>query len=175
MKKKILQTIVFVGVAAASADLSAQQNLNVAGHTVHINGHTFDYSIGEMTLVTTEKSSGLIVTQGFLQPNSQNQESASTNDNVLSQSDNPIKVYPNPTTQLLYVESYETAIIDYAYNLYDATGKIVLSQNGKTQQGLNKWELNLQSLAAGSYYLMMQKKDQLGQNQHYSYKIQKIN
>ena len=175
MKNKLLQTILFVGASAVSADLSAQQSLNVTSHSIQINGQTFDYSIGEMTLVNTEKTSSLIVTQGFLQPNTQRQESSTTSDNAFSQLDNPIKVYPNPTTNLLYIESYESGIIDYAYNLYDATGKIVLNQKGQTQQGINKWELSLQSLASGSYYLMMQKNDSNGQSQHFSYKIQKIN
>jgi hypothetical protein len=59
--------------------------------------------------------------------------------------------------------------------LFDASGKIVLSQKGQTQAGLNKLELNLQSITSGSYYLIIQKNDALGQTQHYSFKIQKIN
>jgi hypothetical protein len=175
MKANLIKTVFVAGISILSMSAKAQQTLNVAGNTAKINEMTFDYSIGEMVLVSTEKSSNLIVTQGVLQPLQSTSSASSTEDAILSANDNPIKVYPNPTSQLVYVESYETNIIDYAYNLYDATGKIVLSHKGQTQVGLNKLELNLQSLASGSYYLMMQKSDPNGQNQNYSYKIQKIN
>jgi hypothetical protein len=175
MKANLIKTVFVAGISILSMSAKAQQTLNVAGNTAKINEMTFDYSIGEMVLVSTEKSSNLIVTQGVLQPLQSTSSASSTEDVILSANDNPIKVYPNPTSQLVYIESYETNIIDYAYNLYDATGKIVLSQKGQTQVGLNKLELNLQSLASGSYYLMMQKCDPNGQNQNYSYKIQKIN
>ena len=175
MKKAITQILVFVIVSLASRSTFAQQTLNVTGHSAQINGMTFEYSIGEMTLVSTERASNLIVTQGLLQPPAANTASTVSDDGILSTLDNPIKVYPNPTSNLVYVETYEEAIQDYEYNLYDATGKIVLSQKGQTQKGLNKFELSLQSLASGSYYLMIQKNDALGQTQNYSFKIQKIN
>jgi hypothetical protein len=160
----------FVGVGTY-----AQHTFNVTGHSAKINGMTFDYSIGEMVLVSTERSSSLIVTQGVLQPDASLTSGSPSSDVTLSTLDNPIKVYPNPSSHLVFVEMYETTIQEYTYNLYDATGKIVMSQKGKTQAGLNKLELNLQRLASGSYYLMMQKYDENGQPQNYSNKIQKIN
>jgi hypothetical protein len=64
----------------------------------------------------------------------------------------------------------ETAITDYAYNLFDATGKTLLNQHGQTSIGLNKFTLDLSSYAAGSYYLVLQKN-----GESVSYKIQKLN
>ena len=175
MKNSIKSAVFLVFLSQLPNCCEAQQTLNVSGHSAQINGMTFEYSIGEMTLVSTERASNLIVTQGLLQPPAANTASTVSDDGILSTLDNPIKVYPNPTSNLVYVETYEEAIQDYEYNLYDATGKIVLSQKGQTQKGLNKFELSLQSLASGSYYLMIQKNDALGQTQNYSFKIQKIN
>jgi hypothetical protein len=174
MKKYILQLATVVAISLVSFGAQAQQTLNVSGHSAKIDGMTFDYSIGEMTLVSTERASNLIVTQGVLQPGA-GSTSSPTSDATLSAVDNPIKVYPNPTSHFVFVEMYETSILEFTYNLYDATGKIVMSQKGQTQAGLNKLELNLQPLASGSYYLMMQKNDVNGQTQNYSYKIQKVN
>jgi hypothetical protein len=174
MKKYILHLATVVAISSVSFGAQAQQTLNVSGHSAKIDGMTFDYSIGEMTLVSTERASNLIVTQGVLQPGA-GSTSSPTSDATLSAVDNPIKVYPNPTSHLVFVEMYETSIQEFTYNLYDATGKIVMSQKGQTQAGLNKLELNLQSLASGSYYLMMRKNDVNGQTQNYSYKIQKVN
>jgi hypothetical protein len=149
----------------------AQSNLNVAGHTAQINGATFEYSIGEMTLVSTERNASLIVTQGILQPTSSGGGATDASGHgLLSDMADHIKVYPNPTQHLLFVESTEDAISDFAYNLLNASGKIVLSQSGQTQVGLNKLSLDLRSFASGSYYLMLNKN---GKN--YSYKIQKMN
>jgi hypothetical protein len=154
-----------------TSSLHAQQTFNVAGNSVHINGMTFEYSIGEMALVSSERNANLIVTQGMLKPRGSVSiaNDASGNSTLSDLSDN-IKVYPNPTTTMLYVETTETAVSNYAYNLYDATGKVVLNQNGKTQLGLNKFSLDLQSFAAGSYYLIIQKSGET-----FSFKIQKMN
>jgi hypothetical protein len=174
MKNSFKSAVFLVILSQLPNCCEAQQTLNVSGHSAKIDGMTFDYSIGEMTLVSTERASNLIVTQGALQPGAGSTSSPSS-DATLSTVDNPIKVYPNPTSHLVFVEMYETSIQECTYNLYDATGKIVMSQKGQTQAGLNKLELNLQGLASGSYYLMLQKNDVNGQTQNYSYKIQKVN
>lgn len=173
MKKiKIFLLVIICSICQMS---KAQHASNVASHSAKINGMSFDYSIGEMMLVSTEHTSDLIITQGLLQPGHFHSTSNSGSDGTLSTLDNPIKVYPNPSSHLVFVEMYETSIQDYSYNLYDATGKIVLSRKGQTQVGLNKLELNLQSIASGSYYLILQKRDIGEQAQNYSFKIQKVN
>ncbi len=166
----LLSSFLFVSVA------KAQQTLNIAGNSAKINGMTFDYSIGEMTLVSTERNANLIVTQGMLQPQVSgsvaNDESGNTTLSVLL--DN-IKVYPNPTQNSLFVETHETQVADYSYQLMDGLGKVVLQKEGQTQVGLNKFVLDLQSYAAGTYYLMLRKPNPTGQLENYSFKIQKIN
>ncbi len=167
MKKEIF----IVTFCFLCGNVFAQQTLNVAGNTAKIKGMTFDYSIGEMIAVNTERNANLIVTQGMLQPISFGSvaNNAPGNTTLSDLSDN-IKVYPNPTTTLLYVEPTETTVSDYAYNLYDDTGKVVLNQNGKIQLGLNKFSLDLQSFSAGSYYLVIKKSTET-----FSFKIQKMN
>jgi phosphopantothenate synthetase len=116
MKNSFKSAVFLVILSQLPNCCEAQQTLNVSGHSAKIDGMTFDYSIGEMTLVSTERASNLIVTQGVLQPGSSSTSSPSS-DATLTIVDNPIKVYPNPASHLLFVEMYETAIQDYAYNL----------------------------------------------------------
>ena len=151
MKNKLLQTILFVGASAVSADLSAKQSLNVTSHSIQINGQTFDYSIGEMTLVNTEKTSSLIVTQGFLQPNTQRQESSTTSDNAFSQLDNPIKVYPNPTTDILQIDDINLPV---QLTISNVNGQIIF------QQDLEKNQLDLDKYPCGIYFISL-KNDQI--------------
>ena len=168
--------IVAITLGMASSKVFAQNTLNVTGHSARINGMTFDYSIGEMTLVNTSKSGNLIVTQGLLQPSN---GSAATDGQVNGQGLNNladrINVYPNPTQNVLYVETEETLVSEYGLHLCDATGKVVLSKEGQTVVGANRFTLDLQSFAGGNYYLMVRKPGTDGKPQTYSFKIQKVN
>lgn len=137
---------------------------------------TFDYSIGEMTLVSTERTGNLIVTQGLLQPGSGSAlaDGQGSGQGLNSLADR-INVYPNPTQNVLYVETEETLIADYGLQLFDATGKVVMSRAGRTSVGTNRFSLDLQVLAGGTYYLMVRKPGADGQAQTYSFKVQKVN
>ena len=129
-----------------------------------------------MTLVSTEKNANLIVTQGFLQPTSKGSVSSTnpTSQGIDNDMDN-IKVYPNPTEDILFVETLEAAEATGSYQLFDAAGKIVLSKTLPLKEGTNKWILNVHSLAAGSYYLVVKKPGKTGTSENFSYKIQKVN
>jgi hypothetical protein len=176
MKKYSLKTALLFLFTLLCLNVFAQQTLNVAGNSAKINGMSFEYSIGEMTIVSTEHNANLIVTQGMLQPsNVPDKTQTSPSVNNLNDLADQIKVYPNPTQNILFVETFETQIGDYSYQLFDGVGKIVLSQSGQTIKGLNKFSFDLQSFAGGNYYLMLRKLGPSGEPENYSYKIQKLN
>jgi hypothetical protein len=81
-----------------------------------------------MTLVSTERNANLIVTQGLLQPNGSRNGTQAQPGNTQIASSDLIKVYPNPTENILNVESFENAEAAISYQLFDATGKVVLSE-----------------------------------------------
>ena len=175
-RTKILSLASIVFFSAMSLQGFSQQGINVSSHSATINGLKFDYSIGEMTLVTTERNANLIVTQGLLQPSSSgsgaDQQPATASGSTLS---DLIKVYPNPTENILFVESVEASAATIQYQLFDAFGKVVLSNNINWEAGPNKLSLDLKSFAAGAYYLMIRKPNAQGNLENYSYKIQKTN
>jgi hypothetical protein len=160
-------------LSATNAD--AQQTINVSSHSATIQGNTFDYSIGEMSLITTEKNTNLIVTQGFLQPNILPNGVQTPPSNMPIALSDLIKVYPNPTENILNVESIESVDAEISYQLFDATGKVVLSEKASWKAGNNKVSLDLKNFAAGSYYLMIRKPNTNGIPENFSYKIQKTN
>ncbi len=176
MHRKIklkMASLAFFSLLSTSA--FCQNTLNVSSHSATINGATFDYSIGEMTLVSTERNANLIVTQGLLQPNGSRNGTQAQPGNTQIVSSDLIKVYPNPTENILNVESFENAEAAISYQLFDATGKVVLSENAIWQAGTNKVTLDLKNYAAGSYYLMIRKPNANGIIENFSYKIQKTN
>lgn len=60
-------------------------------------------------------------------------------------------VYPNPTDNKLTVEFDTNNETTYSINLIDIKGKVVLSKTINTIVGVNKIELDIKSIVAGSY------------------------
>jgi hypothetical protein len=174
-RTKILSLASIVFFSAMSLQGFSQQGINVSSHSATIQGLKFDYSIGEMTLVSTERNANLIVTQGLLQPSSSGSGASAQPGNAQIALSDLIKVYPNPTENILFVESFENADAAISYQLFDAAGKIVLSEKVNWQAGPNKLTLDLKNYAAGSYYLMIRKPNAQGIVDNFSYKIQKTN
>jgi hypothetical protein len=168
---------IFLGLILMMSTLRfyAQHGINVSSSSAIINGAVFDYSIGEMTLVSTERNANLIVTQGLLQPNYSRIATQAQPVNTQIASSDKIKVYPNPTENILNVESFENAEAEISYQLFDATGKVILNRLIMSQAGSNKLTLDLKNYAAGSYYLMIRKPNENGILENFSYKIQKTN
>jgi hypothetical protein len=173
MKKKLILLFGSIFLSAGIQKTFAQNTLNVSGNSAKINGMTFDYSIGEMTLVSTEHQSNFIITQGLLQPNQTTSEQA-TSPSDLNQWQNLVKVYPNPSDNLVYAEWQADKTADCSYQLLDATGKVVLKGNYQQVSGTNKIRLELQSLAAGTYYLMLTGLLAEMSQEQCSFKIQKV-
>jgi hypothetical protein len=166
---------IFVISLWISPSVFSQTSFNASSHTAVINGQTFEYSIGEMSLISTEKSNNLIVTQGYLQPHrndGSNSNQASTGFDNLVQL---VKVYPVPTNNVLNIEMIETLSGDFNFQLLDAAGKMISSKNEAQTINNQKWTMDLSALASGNYFLMLQQKDATGKEQQASFKIQKTN
>ena len=58
-----------------------------------------------------------------------------------------IKLYPNPTTKTLFIESKRDVIKPMYYEIYDLTGRLVISGKSNT----DNTEVNVEKLAAGMY------------------------
>jgi len=101
MQKQFLSIFMLAGFFLA-AESKAQQTFNVSGHSARVGQYTFDYSIGEMSLVCTERNANLIITQGMLQPaGASGANSVSQNQNGPLDGSDWVRVYPNPTSHLL--------------------------------------------------------------------------
>ncbi len=174
-RKKILHLALIAFFSAMSLHAICQQTLNISGYSVSINGLKFDYSIGEMALISTEKSVNLIVTQGLLQPTGSGSGDITQPGNTNIVSGDMIKIYPNPASNILFVESIENEDTDISYQLFDAAGKIVFSEKITWKAGPNKLSLDMKNYAAGAYYLMIHKLNTKETTEYFSYKIQKVN
>jgi hypothetical protein len=141
-----------------------QNAINVSSCTANINGIVHDYSIGEMAMVASEQNNNLIITQGVIQPII---ASIKTKDEVIKTDlIDFVKVYPNPTKNMLSIELIETDNVNL--QLFDALGKLILEMKNRTQKTI----IDMTSYSIGNYYLLaFNPKDQ---TQKISFRIQKI-
>ena len=143
--------------------------LNATGGTTIIGGNEFDWSVGEMTMVSTFTASNLIVTQGLLQPSVDLTAVPGTHFPV-----SQLQVFPNPASSVVnfQYQSQSTGTLDC--RLIDMTGKVINSQNINIRQGANEGQVDLTNLACATYFLEISVHSGSAVAENISYKIQKI-
>jgi len=169
MRKAILTLLMIVGSLCIRAQGIGPSTLNASGGSGSIGSHEFDWSVGEISLVSTFTSGSVIVTQGVLQPfDAWPVEIEHTA--LLKQ----LKVFPNPAESVVniaYTAQTEGVI---AYLLMDMTGKEFQSGTILFKSGGANKQLNITSLPCASYMLEITVANEQGIKESTSYKIQKI-
>lgn len=70
----------------------------------------------------------------------------------------PVSVYPNPASQMARISFELKENTSVKMNLFDATGKLVISNTHNGTSGSNSFELNTDDLKNGLYFLQVQGK-----------------
>ncbi len=153
-----------------SLSASAQSTLNTTGGSNVISGIVHDWSVGEMTVVNTAITSGIVVTQGVLQPD------VNTSQSVISAAlPGSFEVFPNPASEQLYMRYQFPHAGVLQCTLLDATGKTILNRRIEAVVGGSTEALNLQGIAAGTYLLRVGLTGSDGAVSATTYTIQKLN
>ena len=63
------------------------------------------------------------------------------------------KVYPNPGSNILYIEIPFLQNEEVVITIYDVNGKLVHSKSVSGNEGIEKFELNISSLTFGMYFI----------------------
>lgn len=169
MKKKSILMLLTAMAAACSAQAQSigPSTLNAAGGSGSIAGNSFEWSVGEMTMISTFSSATLVVTQGLLQPLSG--ATGVPNSPLITGN---LVVFPNPAGYALTLQPRFQGPVTLGYTLFDMAGRLVLSRETVLKTGTEKQELVLQHLASGQYMLRVVLYDK-GQQHEAAYKIQK--
>jgi hypothetical protein len=150
--------IFFLNIHACLAQLTLPGTVNVSGETVNIDNYRFEWSLGESAAITTmsNSNSNLLVTNGFLQFNVQNQPEVNLVKYFLPEE---IRVYPNPVKNILCINILHANKGKHQIELLDAKGNKIKQQqliyNG--MGALEKW--NLSGLSTGLYILNIRQTD----------------
>ena len=126
MKKIVTIGIVFSLLSDCfSQQIITPSVINSAGSSSGSGYFQFEWSIGEMALITQMNNSNnsLIITNGFLQPYILH-PGTGINVNAFFNGDE-IKVFPNPASEYVEINFFTKQRGRITLNLYDVSGKII--------------------------------------------------
>jgi Secretion system C-terminal sorting domain len=147
------KSIVLILFAAAWSNAGRAQGvspstINSAGGGAPIGSYEFDWSVGEMTMVSTFSQPSVVVTQGLLQPYDGPTKVVKTTIPATQ-----LQVFPNPATSVVNVQYTAQDQGTLAYRLLDMNGKIIKTHVTDTRQGTTTEQINVSTLAAATYML----------------------
>ena len=136
--------------------------ISTAGESSQGKSITLDWTLGEMATSTLTHDAGLL-TEGFQQPSIQVELIAPAELPVPVHGETAhfealeINAYPNPVSYSLWVETNSSLSENGILQLVDAQGSIHLQQELSLDQ--SKSELDMATLASGSYYLIVRNEE----------------
>ena len=144
--KYFIVTLSLLTVVAFNTNAQQLEVIGSAGTVSESSGGTIAYTIGEMVIETGETAGG-ILTQGF----HQSFITITAIDELPS--DFSLKLYPNPATDFVIVESDQLTRFDQIA-LYDMAGQLVWKANGSSAVD-NRLTINFENRAAGNYIVRL--------------------
>ena len=155
MNKTAIKTILFIATISFLSELRAQiiapQSINNAGTKMTQNNGSISFTVGELVVLTETDSLGNSLGNGFT--------SSATSSTVVAIRKPDIKllnikVYPNPSSNLVFIDIIDTQIEWFYLDIYDLQGRRLSSEK---HAGINnKIGLNIASLSAGTYLLKIE-------------------
>jgi len=138
---KFITQILLLFLACQSGISYGQELISSSGNTHESSGNSISWSLGEL-VIDTWSAQNITVTNGFHQP-------VLTVTNVFKEElpDFIINLYPNPTSDFLFVESKSDRIFDYY--LFSSDGKLLASELLQ----LDKMQIDFQHYTPGIYLL----------------------
>lgn len=122
----------------------AQESVNASGGGVTNVSNTISYSIGQ-PFYHQISGGGIILTEGVQQP----YEIITMGTSEYSGIELGIKVYPNPTSSLLFLKIDGVALKDLSYQLFDSSGRNIFKDKIKQTET----SIDLSSKPSGVYIL----------------------
>lgn len=169
MKKQFLLFILLSSFFAANAQsIGPGITFNSAGGSSVVGGNTYEWSLGEMAVVSTNTVGNITITHGVLQPFKKNADAVENSSFVLDHA----TVYPNPADQHVILKTNFNEAVQMNARLYDAGGRIIVDKRIEAKAGLHTENFDLSALAAGTYFIILDVSLQ-GSLQSASFKIQK--
>jgi hypothetical protein len=163
MKQKKIQLCLLLFGTFLSG-LKAQSALVASGGSASGSAGAVSYTIGQVTYTNASSSSG-DVSQGVQQAF----EIFSLGVDHFPKISLSMSVYPNPSTDYVILKTGDYTLEDFAYQLFDLTGKQI------SHQRITNYEtkITMEGLSVSTYLLKISAKDKDGQSIIKTFKINK--
>ena len=171
MKRRILllgTVVAFMGLPMARGQSIWPSTINASGGSANIGGNNYEWSIGEMTMVSTFTTSTIILTQGLLQPGA---GTTGIKDNTLLSG---LQVFPNPSSSVVNIQYNALSEGTLSFRLMDVTGRLLMESSMNMKQGQNTKQLDISNLAVATYMLNISVSPANGAEETTTYKMQKL-
>lgn len=135
------------GIMCLYAQGNSSEALNAAGGYKVVGGNTYEWSVGEPSLVATYTTASLIVSQGVLQP-----APFSSLDIKQQTPDAALRVFPNPTRDCLQLEGSIPPGCILQYDLCEISGRKIRNKSTLVQDLLHE-SIDMSGFSVGTYFL----------------------
>lgn len=171
MTKFLSLFLLFFGATInfCQAQVQHAATVNATGGSTQLGGNTYEWSVGEMVLVNTVATANLVVTQGLLQPILN-----ATGIRHPELSADQLKVYPNPTKDIVFIQPSLKPNTSLSLLVYDISGRAFFRKTVVLKSGTEVQGIDLGTYAAGNYLLDIVA-GPVGATSRNTFKIQKIN
>lgn len=170
MKRLILSLpLALIALSGAKAQSVGPATLIATGGSTKIGANEFEWSVGEMALVSTFTVGSTTLTQGVLQPFEGSREGIDNADLR-----HQLQVFPNPAITVVNISYTAATSGTLSYRLLDVTGKIISINTLKMNGQQLTTQVDISGLAAAVYVLEVSIETEKGTSKS-SYKIDKLN
>jgi hypothetical protein len=152
MKSGFILCCALFSFSAASAQNTAPEVLSSAGTSFSNGSGQLEWTLGE-TVTATLEPSGMIVSQGFHQPN------LSVSTGITANTKDGIVVFPNPVVSALTI-NFSSAPAKNQVELYSAEGRLMHS----VQASGSELILSMEQYPAGSYILYIKENNTIARS-----------
>ena len=170
MKKVVLLIpLTLIGATLVRAQSVGPATVNAAGNSKVIGSNQFDWSVGEMSIVSTFSTPGIVITQGVLQPSETDHTGV-----PVTTLNKQLQVFPNPASSVVNLEYDAQSAGILTYDLMDITGKIITKKVVKVKPGTTTEQISVSDLACATYMLKVSVSSNNAAPEIVSYKIEKL-
>ena len=151
--KYLITCVVLFLVIVTYAQSIAPQSVNSSGTTMSQANGSLSFTVGELVVLTQTDSEGNTLGGGFTSGATITTVSIEEPDVAILN----VKVFPNPTTDLVTISIQETILSNLIIEVINANGKVVSS--GKYAGIPNNIGINTSSWGNGNYFLFLKNSD----------------
>lgn len=161
--KRIIAIIFSIVSINAFSQIVSPELFTSSGDNFKNNDLELDWSIGEI-MIETYSNADNSLTQGFHQPKYE----VTTRIDKISKDNFEINIFPNPTSELINLQTKGSVNQKLTYKLIDLQGKLLIEKSVKTTNE----QINMSNLSQSIYLLKISTENG---KQVSVFKIQKIN